>query len=126
MATYSWDIKVLHTKDITKSGTTYSDVVLRVESELKGVSETIGSIDAVGTFDLDMDVDSIDTSFTAYDSVTKANVITWIESRIHSDTLAKVKSDIEAEIAFQEKINGSTAKGTTDSDDVFTATFPWD
>jgi len=126
MATYSWDIKVLHTKNITKSGTTYSDVILRVESELKGVSETIGSIDAVGAFDLDMDVDSIDTSFTAYDSVTKANVITWIESRIHSDTLAKVKSDIEADIAFQEKIHGATAKGTTDSDDVFTATFPWD
>jgi len=126
MATYNWDIKVLYTKNIAKSGTTYSDVILRVEAELKGVSETIGSIDAVGTFDLDMDVDSIDSSFTAYDSVTKANVITWIESRIHSDTLAKVKSDIEADISFQEKIHGSTAKGTTDSDDVFTSSFPWD
>lgn len=126
MATYVWTINKLYTKDITKDGTTYSDAILRVEATLKSTSVTIGTISAESTFDLDMNVDNIDTSFTAYNSVTEANVKTWIENRIDADILSSIKTNIQNDIAFQEKINGSTAKGTTDSNDVFTATFPWD
>jgi len=125
MATYSWDIKVLYTKNIAKSGTTYSDVILRVEAELKGTSETIGSINATSSFDLDMDVDGVDSSFTAYSSVTKANVETWIINRMDADILANIKTNLENEISFSEKVNGAVAKGANDSDGNFTASFPW-
>ena len=126
MATYSWSIDKLYTKDITKNGTTYSDSILRVEATLIGTSETVGSISSVSTFDLDMNVDNIDSSFTAYASVTEANVKTWVENRVGSATITEIKKTIELEIDFLEKINGSVAKGSTDSDNNFTSVFPWD
>jgi hypothetical protein len=125
MATYAWTINTLYTKDVTKDGTTYSDAILRVEATLTGTSESIGSINAESYFDLDMNVDNIDSSFTAYGSVTEANVVSWVEGRVGSTQLAEIKTGIENEIDFQEKVNGSTAKGTTDSDGNFTASFPW-
>ena len=82
MATYAWTIDKLYTKDITKSGKTYKDAILRVEATLTGTSETIGSISGQSIFDLDMNVDNIDSSFTAYNSVTEANVKTWVENRV--------------------------------------------
>ena len=44
MATYAWTIDCLHTKNITKSGKTYTDVIIEVEATLTGTSETVGSI----------------------------------------------------------------------------------
>tara|TARA_R110000796_G_scaffold10675_1_gene35398 strand:+ start:223 stop:603 length:381 start_codon:yes stop_codon:yes gene_type:complete len=125
MATYSWSIDKLYTKDITKDGSTYTDSILRVEATLTGTSETIESIIATSDFDLDMNVDNIDSSFTAYASVTEANVKTWVENRVGSATITEIKKGIESAIDFLEKINGSTAKGSTDSDNNFTSTFPW-
>tara|TARA_B100001939_G_C16935095_1_gene615678 strand:+ start:1394 stop:1774 length:381 start_codon:yes stop_codon:yes gene_type:complete len=125
MATYAWTINTLYTKDVTKDGTTYSDAILRVEATLTGTSESIGSINAESYFDLDMNVDNIDSDFTAYGSVTKANVVSWVEGRVGSTQLASIKTGIENSIDFEEKVNGSTAKGTTDSDGNFTASFPW-
>jgi len=125
MATYAWTINTLHTKDITKNGTTYNDAVLRVEATLTGTSETIGSITSEASFDLDMNVDNIDSSFTVYGSVTEANVVTWIEGRVGSTQLADIKTGIENNIDFNEKVNGAVAKGSTDSDGNFTASFPW-
>jgi hypothetical protein len=125
MATYSWTINKLHTKEITKDGTTYTDVILRVEATLTGTSETIGSITSESGFDLSMNTDSIDSSFTAYSSVTEANVITWVENTVSSEIMANVKTSIEDNIDFHEKVHGATPKGTTDSDGNFTASFPW-
>ena len=125
MATYTWTINTLHTKDITKNGTTYSDAILRVEATLTGTSETINSITSEAGFDLDMNVDNIDSSFTVYGSVTKANVISWIEGRVGSTQLSEIKTGIENNIDFKEKVDGSIAKGSTDSDGNFTASFPW-
>jgi len=125
MATYAWTIDKLHTKDITKDGTTYTDVILRVEATLTGTSTTIGSITSTSGFDLDMNVDNIDSSFTAYSSVTEANVKTWVENRVSSEIMTNVKDGMETNIDFQEKVYGATPKGTTDSDGNFTASFPW-
>jgi hypothetical protein len=125
MATYAWTINTLHTKDITKNGTTYNDAILRVEATLTGTSETINSITSEAGFDLDMNVDNIDSSFTVYGSVTKANVISWIEGRVGSTQLSEIKTGIENNIDFKEKVDGSIAKGSTDSDGNFTASFPW-
>ena len=121
MATYAWTINKLYTKDITKDGTTYTDVILRVEATLTGTSETIGSINSNGSFDLDMDVTGIDSSFTEYASVTEANVKTWVENRVGSATINEIKQGIEGEIDFLEKTNGSVAKEDTDGN----STFPW-
>ena len=125
MTTYAWTINTLHTKDITKNGTTYNDAILRVEATLTGTSESIGSISAESYFDLDMNVDNVDSNFTAYSSVTEANVVTWIEGRVGSTQLADIKTGIENNIDFEEKVNGAVAKGSTDSDGNFTASFPW-
>jgi|5B_taG_2_1085324.scaffolds.fasta_scaffold00247_15 hypothetical protein len=125
MATYAWKINKLYTKNITKSGKTYTDAILRVDATLTGTSETIGSISAEGGFDLDMNVDNIDSSFTAYGSVKEADVKTWVENRIDSSILANIKAEIEADIDFQEKVNGSSPKGSNDSDGNFVASFPW-
>lgn len=125
MATYAWTINTLYTKDVTKNGTTYNDAIVRVEATLTGTSETVGSISAEGGFDLDMNVDNIDSSFTLYGNVTEANVISWIEGRVGSTQLASIKTGIEKDIEFREKIDGAIAKGSTDSDGNFTASFPW-
>ena len=121
MATYAWTIDKLYTKDIVLDGTTYTDVILRVEATLTGTSETIGSISSNGSFDLDMDVTGIDSSFTEYASVTEANVKTWVENRVGSATINEIKQGIEGEINFLEKTNGSVAKEDTDGN----STFPW-
>mgnify|MGYP003114131616 CR=1 FL=1 len=121
MATYAWTINKLYTKDITKNGSTYNDVILRVEATLTGTSKTIGSISAESSFDLDMNVDNIDSSFTAYGSVTEANVKTWVENRVSSEILTNIKTEIEANIDFEEKVHGSVAKEDSEGK----ATFPW-
>ncbi len=121
MATYAWTIDLLSTKDITKDGTTYTDVIVRVNATLTGTSETIGSITSDSGFDLDMNVDNIGSNFTTYNSVTEANVVSWVEGRINSDILANIKTEIEANIAFQEKVNGATPKEDSEGN----ATFPW-
>ena len=72
-----------------------------------------------------MNIDNVDSSFTAYDSVTEDNVKTWIENRLGSTTLAEIKKGIEGDLEFKEKVNGGTKKGMTNSDGVFTASFPW-
>jgi hypothetical protein len=121
VATYAWTIDKLYTKDIVLDGTTYTDVILRVEATLTGTSETIGSISSNGSFDLDMDVTGINSSFTEYASVTEANVKTWVENRVGSATINEIKQGIEGEIDFLEKTNGSVAKEDTDGN----STFPW-
>jgi len=121
MATYTWTIDRLYTKDITESGTTYSDVILRVEATLTGTSETVGSIKASGGFDLDMNVTGLSNGFVAYGSVTEANVKTWVENRVGSSTIADIKARIEGEIDFQERVNGGVPKQDSEGN----ATFPW-
>tara|TARA_A100000172_G_C3006900_1_gene98300 strand:+ start:110 stop:475 length:366 start_codon:yes stop_codon:yes gene_type:complete len=121
MATYAWSIQRLYTKDITESGTTYADVIIRVNATLTGTSETINSITGEGTFDLDMNVTGLASGFTAYNSVTEANVKSWVEGRIDSTILSNIKSEIEGHIDFEEKVHGSTAKEDSEGN----ATFPW-
>jgi len=121
MATYAWTIDLLSTKDITKDGTTYSDAIIRVNATLTGTSETDSNISASGSFDLDMDVTNIDSSFTAYSSVTEANVLSWVQNRVNADILANIKTGIEADIEFQEKVNGATPKEDSEGN----PTFPW-
>lgn len=121
MATYAWTIDKLYTKNIVLDGTTYTDVIIRVEATLIGTSEIINSIKSDASFDLDMNVTGIDSSFIEYASVTETNVITWIENKIGLPTINEIKKGIESEINFLENINDGVAKEDTDGN----STFPW-
>ena len=121
MATYAWTIDKLYTKNITEDGTTYSDVITRIVATLTATSETVGSITLDHGADLDMNVSNVSNSFTAYNSVTEANVKSWIETRIGSDMLADIKTNMENELQFLENIHNATAKEDTDGN----STFPW-
>lgn len=121
MATYTWEIQKLYTKDITKNGQTYTDVIARVEANLIATSESIDSITSGSGFDLDMNVDNIDANFTEYSSVTEANVISWIESRVEDAMMANIKQTLVGEIDYKEKIHGATPKEGSDEN----AVFPW-
>ena len=121
MATYAWTIDKLYTKNITENGTTYTDAILRVNATLIATSETIGSLSVEHSADLDMNVSNISKSFTAYDSVTEANVKSWVETRIGSDILTNIKTNLENNLTYLENINGSVAKEDSDGK----STFPW-
>jgi len=121
MATYKWTIEKLYTKNITESGKTYTDVILRVAATLTGTSETIGSINGQSQFDLDMNVSGLSSGFTEYDSVTEANVISWVEGRVGSEQLSNCKTEIESHISFNENVHGAVAKEDSEGN----ATFPW-
>ena len=121
MATYAWTVEKLYTKNITESGSTYTDAITRVLGTLTATSETIDSINVGHGVDLDMNVSNISNSFTAYDSVTEANVKSWIETRIGSAMLTDIKKGLENELEFLENIHGSTPKEDSDGN----STFPW-
>jgi|TARA_R100000084_G_C4636675_1_gene141354 hypothetical protein len=121
MATYAWTIDKLYTKNITEDGTTYSDVITRIVATLTATSETIGSVNVVHGADLDMNVSNVSESFITYNSVTEANVKSWVETRIGSDMLTQIKANMENELQFLENIHNTTAKEDADGN----ATFPW-
>ena len=121
MATYAWTIDKLYTKNITKDGTTYSDVITRIVATLTATSETIGSVNVVHGADLDMNVSNVSESFITYNSVTEANVKSWVETRIGSDMLTQIKANMENELQYFENIHNTTAKEDSDGN----STFPW-
>ena len=121
MATYAWTIDKLYTKNITEDGTTYSDVITRIVATLTATSETIGSVNVVHGADLDMNVSNVSESFITYNSVTEANVKSWVETRIGSDMLTQIKANMENELQFLENIHNTTAKEDSDGN----STFPW-
>lgn len=121
MATYVWTINKLFTENITKNSVTYSDVISRVQATLTGTSETDNTISSEGSFDLDMDVTDIENSFTAYNSVSESNVKTWVENRIDATILSNIKTNIQDNIDFKEKIKNAVAKEDADGN----ASFPW-
>ena len=122
--TYTWTILKLYTKNITVDGTTYNDVVKRVEGRLTATSGSDSSITILHGYDLDLRDPSDWSSFTAYDSLSQSQVQTWIEARLTADTIAYVKQQLDAGIAFEEEVSGTTAKGSGSGDD-FVASFPW-
>lgn len=122
---FSWTVDKVYIKNITTGGKTYSDVIARVEGTLKGISGNDSEVFADHTVDLDMNTSGLADSFTAYSSVSQANVVSWIETRLNATTIETIKSHLNNEIEFLENIKGATAQGSTDSEGNFTASFPW-
>jgi len=84
---YSWSVKCLYTKDITESGSTYADVIKKATVYLKATDS--GGDSAETGIDMDFNNPADWSKFTAYGSVTEANVIAWTEARLGNDTLTE-------------------------------------
>ena len=125
MATFAWTIQILHTKNITESGKTYTDVIKRVQGYLRGTTETSGSsVTHDHGFDISLSNPADWGNFVAYASVSEANVVSWVEARIGADTVTQIKELLTKEIANLEEVEGTTAKGSGSGED-FVASFPW-
>ena len=96
--TYTWDCKTVDTYP-TKSDKT--DVIFNVHWRLNGVDDTEdeNATDSYGVVSLD--TEDL-TSFTAFDSLTEADVTGWVEAALGEDQVASIKTSINAQIA--EKI----------------------
>ena len=121
MASYEWVIEKLYTKNITTGGTTYTDVIKRVEAHLKATSDVKSSLTRQHYVDLNLNTNNVASSFTAYNGVSKANVISWVETRLTSSTINSIKTHLENELAFDEDVDGAAAKVDSDGN----ATFPY-
>lgn len=118
MATsYTWTISQLYTKNITVDGTTYTDVIKRAVGSMKG---TDSGEEIIHGFDVDLRNPSSWSDFTAYNSLSQANVVSFVETRIGSDMMSAIKTEMEAMLATKIEYSGSTLKGTEE-----TPTFPW-
>ena len=96
--TYTWDCKTVDTYP-TKSDKT--DVIFNVHWRLNGVDDTEdeNATDSYGVVSLD--TEDL-TSFTAFDSLTEADVTGWVEAALGEEQVASIKTSIENQIA--EKI----------------------
>ena len=114
---YTWEITGLFTKNITEDGKTYSDVVKRVQGTL---TATDSGEEVIHAFDVDLKNPSSWSDFKAYDSLSEANVVSFVETRIGSTMIASIKKEMENMMATLLEYSGSTIKGTDQK-----PTFPW-
>jgi hypothetical protein len=108
--TYVWTIDKLFTKNITVGGTTYTDVVVRIEATLTGTSGDDNSITKTHEVNLDMNTSGIGESFTAYDNITEANAISWVEARQTPEVIAEVKKYMDNLMTFDINIKDAVEK----------------
>ena len=95
----TWNVVSL---DSTKTVGSLSDVVTSVHWNVSD-SETVGSGDSAvvhtgylyGVVNL---ADPDPSSFTAYDSITKDNAITWVKAALGSDEVTSLETQIAAQI----------------------------
>ena len=114
---YTWEITGLFTKNITEDGKTYSDVVKRVQGTL---TATDSGEEVIHAFDVDLKNPSSWSDFKAYSSLTKANVVSFVETRIGSDMIASIKTEMGGVMKTLLEYSGATQKGTEEK-----PTFPW-
>ena len=114
---YTWSIQKLYTKDITEGGQTYTDVIKRTVGTLTG---TDSGEEVIHGFDVDLKNPSSWSDFTAYDSLSEANVVSFVQTRIGSDMIASIKAEMENMMATKLEYAGATIKGTDEN-----PTFPW-
>jgi|MDSV01.2.fsa_nt_gb hypothetical protein len=123
---YTWAITRLYTKDITDSGTTYTDVVKRVVGTLTATSSSTSNTQT-HQYDIDLKNPSDWSAFTAYASLNESTVQTWIETRLTSDTVTAIKGHLAGQLEYDDEIENTTVKGngTDETADGFVASFPW-
>jgi len=115
---YTWDVSTVDTYPSHSDGSnTKSDVIYNVHWRLKGTDDTNKDSDGnyqtaetYGSQALDV---SDHTSFTAFASVSQANVQTWVEAAIGSTEVTALKAGIDAQIT--EKITPTSVVKTISS-----------
>ena len=108
--TYTWHTKTVDTYP-TKGDQT--DVIFNVHWRLSGVDDTEDDIKGIPMGDsygvVSLDTEDL-TSFTAFDSLTEADVTGWVEAALGEAQVANIKASIDAQIA--EKITPTVVTKT--------------
>ena len=108
---YTWDVSTVDTYP-TKSSK--ADVIHNVHWRLTGTDDT--NKDSEGDYQTAKSYGSegLDTSdlasFTAFASVSKANVQSWVEAALGADTVTAMKAGLDAQIA--EKVTPTSVTKT--------------
>jgi len=93
--TYSWDCK---TVDTYPTHSELSDVVYNVHWRLTGVDES-GEHQATVIGTQSISVETIDaSSFVAFEELTEADVIGWVEAELGEERVAELKSSVDSQI----------------------------
>lgn len=94
--TYSWDCK---TVDTYPTHSELTDVVYNVHWRLTGTDETgEHSATVIGTQVIS--VETLDaSSFVAFESLTEADVIGWVEAEMGEERIAELKVSVDSQIA---------------------------
>jgi hypothetical protein len=108
--TYAWTINKIYTKNLAVDGTTYSDVIVRIQATLTATSGDDSSLTLNHESDLDMNTNDLASSFTAYASITEANAKSWVESRMTSSTVASIKAHLDGILQFELNIKDAPEK----------------
>lgn len=110
---YTWEISAVFTKNVTESGTTYSNVVGRVLGIITCTSDATGE-DTEHGFDLNLRNPTDWSTFTPYADLTKTNVIDFVETRLSSD-LTDIKGRMAQIVEYKDSVLGLTEQSD----------FPW-
>jgi len=108
---YTWDVSTVDTYPTKDSK---ADVIHNVHWRLTGTDDT--NKDSRGAYQTATSYgsQSLDTSdlssFTAFASVSKANVQSWVEAALGADKVTELKASLDAQIA--EKITPTSVQKT--------------
>jgi len=99
---YTWDVSTVDTYPTKDSK---ADVIYNVHWRLTGTDDTNKDSEGAYQTATSYGSESLDTSdlssFTAFASVSKADVQGWVETALGSDTVTAMKAGLDAQIAEQ-------------------------
>ena len=100
--THTWDVSTVDTYPTKDSK---ADVIYNVHWRLTGTDDTNKDSEGAYQTATSYGSESLDTSdlssFTAFASVSKADVQGWVETALGSDTVTAMKAGLDAQIAEQ-------------------------
>ena len=109
--TFAWDVSTVDTYPTKDSKT---DVIYNVHWRLTGtdgVNEDAEGNKQIGSVYGSQGLDTSDlSSFTAFATVSKANVQAWVEAALTSSTVTELKNGIKSQIT--EKVTPTTVSKT--------------
>ena len=99
---YTWDVSTVDTYPTKDSK---ADVIYNVHWRLTGTDDTNKDSEGAYQTATSYGSQSLDTSdlssFTAFASVSKANVQSWVEAALGADTVTELKTSLDMQIAEQ-------------------------
>ena len=108
---YTWDVSTVDTYPTKDSK---ADVIYNVHWRLTGTDDTNKDSEGVYQTATSYGSESLDTSdlssFTAFASVSKANVQGWVETALGADAITKLKTSLDMQIA--EKVTPTSVTKT--------------